>query len=172
MAFTEAQVKILEAKLDSKHVRTRRVHDTTLAYVEGPRHHLGEARKRNHPIQQLIVRMGRASKWTRAFLPYPRPNGVAQRSTYALWDAYHSKSATSSPYPYARSTIMKITPWVMSAAGGSLLFSLRLRRTDGPAASVRKPSAQTQKRIAQQYGAADQHSIDREGDAGLCAHLI
>jgi DNA recombination protein Rad52 len=35
MAFTEAQLKNLEAKLDSKHVRTRRVHDTTLAYVEG-----------------------------------------------------------------------------------------------------------------------------------------
>jgi DNA recombination protein Rad52 len=35
MAFTEAQVKSLEAKLDSKHVRTRRVEDTTLAYVEG-----------------------------------------------------------------------------------------------------------------------------------------
>jgi hypothetical protein len=35
MAFTEAQVKNLEAKLDSKHVRTRRVEDTTLAYVEG-----------------------------------------------------------------------------------------------------------------------------------------
>jgi hypothetical protein len=35
MAFTEAQVKNLEAKLDSKHVRTRQVQDTTLAYVEG-----------------------------------------------------------------------------------------------------------------------------------------
>ena len=35
MAFTEAQVKSLEAKLDAKHVRTRRAHDTTLAYVEG-----------------------------------------------------------------------------------------------------------------------------------------
>ena len=35
MAFTEAQVKNLEAKLNAKHVRTRRVHDTTLAYVEG-----------------------------------------------------------------------------------------------------------------------------------------
>jgi hypothetical protein len=35
MAFTEAQVKNLEAKLDAKHVRTRRVQDTTLAYVEG-----------------------------------------------------------------------------------------------------------------------------------------
>ena len=35
MAFTEAQVKNLEAKLDSKHVRTRRVQDTTLTYVEG-----------------------------------------------------------------------------------------------------------------------------------------
>jgi DNA recombination protein Rad52 len=35
MAFTEAQVKNLEAKLDSKHVRTRNVQDTTLAYVEG-----------------------------------------------------------------------------------------------------------------------------------------
>ena len=35
MAFTEAQVKSLEAKLNSKHVRTRRVQDTTLAYVEG-----------------------------------------------------------------------------------------------------------------------------------------
>jgi DNA recombination protein Rad52 len=35
MAFSEAQVKNLEAKLDSKHVRTRRVEDTTLAYVEG-----------------------------------------------------------------------------------------------------------------------------------------
>ena len=35
MAFNEAQVKSLEAKLDSKHVRTRRVQDTTLAYVEG-----------------------------------------------------------------------------------------------------------------------------------------
>jgi recombination DNA repair RAD52 pathway protein len=35
MAFTEAQVKNLEAKLNAKHVRTRRVQDTTLAYVEG-----------------------------------------------------------------------------------------------------------------------------------------
>ena len=35
MAFSEAQVKNLEAKLDSKFVRTRRAHDTTLAYVEG-----------------------------------------------------------------------------------------------------------------------------------------
>ena len=35
MAFSEAQVKSLEAKLNSKHVRTRRVQDTTLAYVEG-----------------------------------------------------------------------------------------------------------------------------------------
>jgi recombination DNA repair RAD52 pathway protein len=35
MAFSEAQVKSLESKLDSKHVRTRRVQDTTLAYVEG-----------------------------------------------------------------------------------------------------------------------------------------
>jgi hypothetical protein len=35
MAFTDTQVKSLEAKLDSKHVRTRQVQDTTLAYVEG-----------------------------------------------------------------------------------------------------------------------------------------
>ena len=35
MAFSEAQVKSLESKLNSKHVRTRRVLDTTLAYVEG-----------------------------------------------------------------------------------------------------------------------------------------
>ena len=35
MAFTEAQVKRLEAKLDAKYVRTRRAHDITLAYVEG-----------------------------------------------------------------------------------------------------------------------------------------
>ena len=35
MAFSEVQVKNLEAKLDAKHVRTRRVQDTTLAYVEG-----------------------------------------------------------------------------------------------------------------------------------------
>jgi hypothetical protein len=35
MAFNEAQLKSLEAKLDAKHVRTRRAHDTTLAYVEG-----------------------------------------------------------------------------------------------------------------------------------------
>src|SRR5262245_63997143 len=35
MAFTEAQVKNLEAKLNAKHVRTRRAHDTTLVYVEG-----------------------------------------------------------------------------------------------------------------------------------------
>jgi Rad52/22 family double-strand break repair protein len=35
MAFTEAQVKSLEAKLDSKHVKTRQVQDTVLAYVEG-----------------------------------------------------------------------------------------------------------------------------------------
>ena len=35
MPFTEAQVKNLEAKLDAKYVRTRRAHDTTLAYVEG-----------------------------------------------------------------------------------------------------------------------------------------
>ena len=35
MAFSEAQVKNLESKLNSKHVRTRRVQDTTLAYVEG-----------------------------------------------------------------------------------------------------------------------------------------
>jgi Rad52/22 family double-strand break repair protein len=35
MAFTEAQVKSLEAKLDSKHVKTRQVQDTVLNYVEG-----------------------------------------------------------------------------------------------------------------------------------------
>ena len=35
MAFNEVQVKNLEAKLDAKHVRTRRVQDTSLAYVEG-----------------------------------------------------------------------------------------------------------------------------------------
>ena len=35
MAFSEAQLKNLEAKLDAKYVRTRRAHDTTLAYVEG-----------------------------------------------------------------------------------------------------------------------------------------
>ena len=35
MAFSEAQLKNLEAKLDAKHIRTRRVQDTTLAYVEG-----------------------------------------------------------------------------------------------------------------------------------------
>jgi hypothetical protein len=35
MAFNEAQLKSLEAKLDAKHVRTRRANDTTLAYVEG-----------------------------------------------------------------------------------------------------------------------------------------
>ena len=35
MAFTEAQVKSLEAKLDSKHVKTRQVQDTILTYVEG-----------------------------------------------------------------------------------------------------------------------------------------
>ena len=35
MAFTEAQVKNLEAKLDSKHVKTRQVQDTILTYVEG-----------------------------------------------------------------------------------------------------------------------------------------
>jgi hypothetical protein len=42
MAFTEAQVKNLEAKLNAKHVRTRRVQDTTLAYVEGWRHRRGQ----------------------------------------------------------------------------------------------------------------------------------
>ena len=35
MAFSEAQVKNLGSKLSCKHVRTRRVQDTTLAYVEG-----------------------------------------------------------------------------------------------------------------------------------------
>ena len=35
MAFTEAQIKSLEAKLDAKHVRTRRVQDIVLTYVEG-----------------------------------------------------------------------------------------------------------------------------------------
>jgi hypothetical protein len=35
MAFTEAQVKSLEAKLDSKHVRIRQAQDTVLTYVEG-----------------------------------------------------------------------------------------------------------------------------------------
>jgi DNA recombination protein Rad52 len=35
MAFTEAQVKYLEAKLDSKHVKTRQVQEAVLAYVEG-----------------------------------------------------------------------------------------------------------------------------------------
>jgi recombination DNA repair RAD52 pathway protein len=35
MAFSEAQVKHLEAKLDSKFVRTRRAEGATLAYVEG-----------------------------------------------------------------------------------------------------------------------------------------
>ena len=35
MAFTEAQVKSLDAKLDAKHVRTRQVQDNVLNYVEG-----------------------------------------------------------------------------------------------------------------------------------------
>ena len=35
MAFTEAQVKNLEAKLNSKNVKTRQVQDNVLAYVEG-----------------------------------------------------------------------------------------------------------------------------------------
>jgi hypothetical protein len=35
MAFTEAQVKSLEAKLDAKHVKTRQVQDVVLTYVEG-----------------------------------------------------------------------------------------------------------------------------------------
>ena len=35
MAFNEAQVKSLEAKLNAKHVRTRQANDTTLTYVEG-----------------------------------------------------------------------------------------------------------------------------------------
>jgi hypothetical protein len=35
MAFNEAQVKSLEAKLNAKHVRTRQANDTTLNYVEG-----------------------------------------------------------------------------------------------------------------------------------------
>ena len=35
MAFTEAQVKSLEAKLDAKHVKTRQVQDISLNYVEG-----------------------------------------------------------------------------------------------------------------------------------------
>ncbi len=35
MAFTEAQVKDLDAKLNAKHVRTRRAHDAVLTYVEG-----------------------------------------------------------------------------------------------------------------------------------------
>lgn len=35
MAFTEAQVKHLDAKLNSKHVRTRQAHDAVLKYVEG-----------------------------------------------------------------------------------------------------------------------------------------
>jgi DNA recombination protein Rad52 len=35
MAFSGAQVKSLEAKLDSKYVKTRRAQDITLAYVEG-----------------------------------------------------------------------------------------------------------------------------------------
>ena len=35
MAFTEVQVKSLEAKLDAKHVKTRQVQDISLNYVEG-----------------------------------------------------------------------------------------------------------------------------------------
>ena len=35
MAFTEAQVKSLDAKLDSKHVKTRKVQNAILNYVEG-----------------------------------------------------------------------------------------------------------------------------------------
>src|SRR4029079_5959336 len=35
MPFSEAQVKSLEAKLDSKHVKTRQAQDTVLTYVEG-----------------------------------------------------------------------------------------------------------------------------------------
>ena len=35
MAFSEAQVKTLEAKLDAKHVKTRQVQETTLTYLEG-----------------------------------------------------------------------------------------------------------------------------------------
>ena len=35
MAFTEAQVKRLDGKLDAKHVKTREVQDAVLTYVEG-----------------------------------------------------------------------------------------------------------------------------------------
>jgi|SRR6516164_793982 hypothetical protein len=35
MAFTEAQVKDLEVKFDSKHVKTRQVQDTALTCFEG-----------------------------------------------------------------------------------------------------------------------------------------
>lgn len=35
MAFNEAQLKCLEAKLDAKHVKTRQVQETTLTYLEG-----------------------------------------------------------------------------------------------------------------------------------------
>ena len=51
MAFTEAQLKNLQAKLNSKYVRTRRAHDTTLAYVEGW-HVVAEANRQalNPPI--------------------------------------------------------------------------------------------------------------------------
>ena len=35
MAFSDAQLKSLEAKLDAKHVKTRQARDTSLNYVEG-----------------------------------------------------------------------------------------------------------------------------------------
>jgi hypothetical protein len=69
MAFTEAQVKNLEAKLDSKHVRTRRVEDTSLAYVEGW-HVIAEANRifgydawDRHTLSTRCVWSGSASQY-------------------------------------------------------------------------------------------------------------
>ena len=73
MAFTEAQVKNLEAKLNSKHVRTRRVQDTTLAYVEGW-HVIAEANRifgydawDRHTLSTRCVWSGRTTLWRRLY---------------------------------------------------------------------------------------------------------
>ena len=78
MAFSEGQVKNLEAKLDAKHVRTRRVQDTTLAYVEG-----GMSSPR--PTVSLAMTPGTDTPCPRAVCGRPRrtttmPQPISRRS--------------------------------------------------------------------------------------------
>jgi len=90
MAFSEAQVKNLEAKLDSKHVKTRRAQDTTLAYVEGW-HVIAEANRifgfdawDRHTLSTLVFGQARP---TTTLAPPTSPRCVLPHSHHSkrLW---------------------------------------------------------------------------------------